>query len=174
MRKVEVISYQKQWSLEFKQEANVLNQIFNQEIVHIDHIGSTAVEGLKAKPVIDIMAVCKDIHSIDTYNEAMAEIGYVAKGENGLPGRRFFEKGGYQRTHHVHVYQKGDSEVARHLAFRDYLRTHPKEVTRYGGVKEDLARRFPYDIKSYIVKKNGIVKEIEHKALMWYDTAIRD
>ncbi|UOR10943.1 GrpB family protein [Halobacillus amylolyticus] len=168
MRKIEVIPYKAQWASEFKQEAALLNQVLSREIVCIHHIGSTAVEGLKAKPVIDIMPVCKDIYSIDAYNQAMAEIGYVAKGENGLSGRRYFEKGGHQRTHHVHIYQEGNPEADRHLAFRDYLRTHPKEAARYGGIKEDLARLFPYDIQSYIMRKHIIVNEIERKALVWY------
>lgn len=105
----------------FKEEAAKLQTIFGNEIVDIHHIGSTSVPGLKAKPIIDIMPVVRDINTVDNYNIYMQEIGYEPKGENGIPKRRYFQKGGENRTHHVHIYQTGSYEIKRHLAFRDYF-----------------------------------------------------
>nr|WP_281176402.1 GrpB family protein [Alicyclobacillus ferrooxydans] len=72
------------------------------------------------------------------------------------------------RSEHVHVYQEGSPEIERHLAFRDYLRTHVDAVKAYGGLKRRLAERFPYDVESYIAGKDGLVKDIEQRALIWY------
>lgn len=168
MRKVVVTVYNDQWSSSFKEEAEKLREIFGSGLIEIHHIGSTAVKGLKAKPIIDIMPVVRDINEIDRFNLAMEDIGYVAKGENGIPRRRYFQKGGDNRTHHVHVYELGNLEIERHLAFRDYLRMHPEAVKAYGDLKEELAKRFPFDITSYIKGKERLAIDIEQKAIEWY------
>lgn len=152
----------------FIEESQKLNDIFNNEIVEIHHIGSTSVQGLKAKPIIDIMPVVKNISVVDKFSNKMKDIGYEPKGENGIPERRYFQKGGDNRTHHVHIYVVGSYEIDRHLAFRDYLRIHPDLSKSYGDLKEKLALQFPYDIESYIKGKEQLVREIESKALEWY------
>ncbi len=169
LRKVEVEPYQEKWPRMFLEEAEKLREIFTGEILEIHHIGSTSVPGLQAKPIIDIMPVVKDISNVDSFNEEMKHIGYTPKGENGIPMRRYFEKGGDQRSHHVHFYEEGSREIKRHLAFRDYLRTHPYEKQQYGEVKQRLAQQFPYDIAAYIQGKEQLVGEIERKALIWLD-----
>ncbi|GAA3347787.1 hypothetical protein GCM10017717_22800 [Deinococcus persicinus] len=104
MRKLVVSLYNEQWIQLFMEEAEKLNFIFKNEIIDIYHIGSTSVPGLKSKPIIDILPVVKDIHHVDNFNLEMQKIGYVAKGENGITQRRYFQKGGDNRTHHVHFY----------------------------------------------------------------------
>ncbi|WP_141432210.1 GrpB family protein [Bacillus sp. 03113] len=168
MRKVEVIPYQEQWSFMFEEEANHLHHLFGDEIIDIYHIGSTAVNGLKAKPIIDIMPVVKDINKIDTFNMDMKSLGYEPKGENGIPNRRYFQKGGDNRTHHVHIYQEGDPNIERHLAFRDYLREYSVWRKIYSNLKEELAQKFPNDIESYIIGKEQLVLDIERNAIAWY------
>lgn len=170
MRKVEVQPYNKQWISIFEEEANRLHKIFGLEIIDIHHIGSTSINGLKAKPIIDIMPVVKDITRIDHFNISMIAIGYKPKGENGISQRRYFQKGGDNRTHHVHIYQSGSSEIVRHLAFRDYLRAHPDVAKKYGDLKEYLSQLFPYDIESYIKGKEQLALEIERKAMFWYQS----
>lgn len=170
VRKVEVLEYQDEWPLLFETEKKILHQVFQENIYTILHIGSTAVPGLAAKPIIDIMPVVYKLEQVDTLNKKMGQLGYIAKGENGLSGRRYFEKGGEQRTHHVHLFQLGNEEIERHLAFRDYLRTHPKEVLRYGVLKKESALCYPYDISAYITAKTNLVTEIEQLALEWYET----
>lgn len=92
MREVKVTEYNKDWLLMYEKEAVKLRKIFRSEITEIYHIGSTSVDGLIAKPVIDIMPVVRDVNRIDDYNTEMIDIGYEPKGENGLPGRRFFKR----------------------------------------------------------------------------------
>lgn len=168
MRKVEVRPYDPKWSSLFLEEASKLRKIFGDLLVDIHHFGSTAVQGLQAKPIIDIMPIVKDIQKVDQFNEKMESLGYVPKGENGIPGRRYFKKGGDERTHHVHVYQIGSNEITRHLVFRDYLRANPIVRDQYGELKAQLALQFPYDIDSYIEGKDKFATEIERQALEWY------
>lgn len=167
MRKVEVVRYSEGWNKKFDEEALQIQEIFGSEIIAIHHIGSTSVKKLSAKPIIDILPVVRDIRKIDAYNNAMIAIGYKPKGENGLPGRRYFQKGGDNRTHHIHIYEKGNPGIERHLAFRDFLRIHPDIARKYGDLKEALAVQFPYDIDAYINGKEKLAKEIEQQALLW-------
>lgn len=146
-----------------------MEAIFKELLVSIHHIGSTAVPGLAAKPVLDIMIVVKDIVQVDDVNDSLMEIGYEPKGENGIKGRRYFQKGGDMRTHHLHVYAEGDMNITRHLVFRDYLRTFSGEAERYGHLKLELAKLYPSDIESYINGKNIFVQVMEIKAMDWYN-----
>ncbi|GKV56131.1 hypothetical protein NCCP2222_20780 [Sporosarcina sp. NCCP-2222] len=167
MRKVEVLTYSDEWPLKFREAAKELQRVFGSELLAIHHIGSTSVVGLSAKPIIDIMPVVKEIARIDFFNQTMLELGYEAKGENGIVGRRYFQKGGDERTHHIHVYEEGSPEIGRHLAFRDYLREHPDMAEKYGELKEGLAKRYPRDVAAYIRGKEQLALEIEREALEW-------
>ncbi|PID21433.1 hypothetical protein CSV61_09410 [Sporosarcina sp. P3] len=167
--KVEVVEYDNKWPELFKNESQKIAKIFKDELVHIHHIGSTSVEGLPAKPIVDIMPIVKSIENVDAFTMEMNEIGYEALGEFGMKGRRFFRKGEQTRTHHIHVFEKGNSyDIARHVAVRDYLRFHPEESKLYGDLKTKLAVMFPEDIESYIEGKDLFVKELERKARSWY------
>ncbi|WP_311775184.1 GrpB family protein [Alkalihalobacillus sp. TS-13] len=135
MRKVEVCPYDEEWPKMFHQEMIKLQGIYGLQIVTIHHIGSTSIKGIKAKPIIDIMPVVKDITEVDKFNDQMRVIGYEPRGENGIPGRRYFQKGGAARTHHIHIYQQGDVQIERHLAFRDYLRINSELKNKYGNSK---------------------------------------
>lgn len=168
---VVVTEYSDNWEGQFSEESRKIIDIFGNELIAIHHIGSTSVRGLQAKPIIDIMPVVKDIRKVETFHERMRDIGYECMGEFGMSGRRFFRKGGDRRTHHVHIFQADNEEnISRHLAVRDYLRSHPDEAIRYGELKESLAKRFPEDIEAYMDGKDAFVKELERKALNWYGT----
>lgn len=111
----------------------------------------------------------KDISVVDDYNQQMSGIGYEAMREMGISGRRYFRKGGDNRSHHVHVFQcDNHAAIQRHLAFRDYLRTHPQAAKCYGELKTVLAQMYPNDIEAYMDGKNAFVKNLEQKALGWY------
>ena len=137
--------------------------------VAVFHIGSTSVPGLRAKPIIDILPVVRDIGRVDVCRARFETIGYTAMGEYGIPGRRFFYKGGDSRTHHIHAFQYDTAyDIARHVAFRDYLRIHADVREEYGACKAALARRFPEDIEAYCDGKDALVKRMERDALQWY------
>jgi GrpB-like predicted nucleotidyltransferase (UPF0157 family) len=165
--KVRLSEFSENWVYMFKNEALFLKTIFGDEIIRCEHFGSTSVRGMKAKPVIDMMCIVKDINKVDEFNEKIANLGYDIAGEWGIPGRRLFRKGGESRTHHIHFYQFDNSQIDRHLIFRDFLRSHPEQVARYSRFKEELAQCF-HTTSKYSPAKKGFVKEMEKQALRWF------
>jgi GrpB-like predicted nucleotidyltransferase (UPF0157 family) len=168
LRNVRVVPYRVEWPALFSEEAERLRAVFGPELIALHHIGSTSVPGLPAKPIIDMLPEVRDIRAVDGLNEALAGLGYLARGEYGIPGRRYFTKGGpTHRTHHMHCFEHDDPGFARHLAFRDYLIAHPEEAEAYGRLKLALAQQFPTDIVAYMDGKDAFIKEVERKALAW-------
>ena len=169
MRAVVVTPYDPAWPARFAAEEAVLRAELGDLALAIHHVGSTTVAGLAAKPVIDIMPIVRDIRAVDRHLSGMAELGYVPRGEYGLPGRRYFSKDtDGVRSHHVHMYAVDNLEVLRHLAFRDYLRAHPVVAQQYGDLKLALAQAHPSDIDAYMDGKNGFIKDVETQAVRWY------
>ncbi|UOQ44862.1 GrpB family protein [Halobacillus salinarum] len=165
---VRVVDYDRNWSELFHKEEKLIKNIFKDELLEIHHIGSTSVPNLKAKPIIDIMPVAENIENIDHYNDQMVEIGYEPLGEFGIAGRRYFRKGGENRTHQIHMFQSDNThEIERHLAVRDYLTAHPEAAAEYGNLKARLAEKFPADIQGYMDGKDEFVKKLEQRALAW-------
>ncbi|MEL6385517.1 MAG: GrpB family protein [Cyanobacteria bacterium J06626_18] len=161
--------YASDWPQKFRQEVDRLQALIGAELIVIHHIGSTSVPGLAAKPIIDLLPVVHDIQHIDGYTVKFQEIGYKSWGEYGLPGRRFFTKDqdGY-RTHNVHIYQTGNPEIDRHLAFCAYLKHHEPARQAYANLKRKTYARHPADIDAYNDGKDAWIKEIEPFALAWY------
>lgn len=161
--------YSPEWPSEFRREAERLKQLLGDELITVHHIGSTSVPGLAAKPTIDLLPVARDITCIDACTSMLEEAGYQAWGEYGLPGRRYFsrDRGAY-RTHNVHIYQVGDPDVDRHLAFCAYLRSHAQARNEYEALKREVYARHPADVAAYNGGKNAWIKRVEQLALEWY------
>jgi hypothetical protein len=123
--------------------------------------------------VIDLLLTVRDFGEEQGMQKALELLGYEAMGAYGIEGRRFFLKGGDQRTHHLHVFVEGDPHVLRHLAFRDYLVHHPQIATAYGALKRDLARSHPHNIEAYCRGKNPWIKEVEHQAIEWREEQVK-
>ena len=141
MRKIVVVDYRPEWAEAFQREAARIAKVLGENMVAIHHIGSTSVPGLCAKPIIDIMPVVRDIGAVDECNEGFIALGYTPMGEFGIPGRRYFHKGGDERTHHVHVFAEENKEaIERHLAVPAYLRAHADEARAYGELKKGAGR----------------------------------
>jgi GrpB-like predicted nucleotidyltransferase (UPF0157 family) len=131
--------------------------------VVIEHTGSTAVPGLAAKPIIDILAGRHDDGRRDRYIAALEAAGYSYRGEQGIPGRDFFRRG-EPRKYHVHLTRIGSPFWKEHLAFREYLRAHPEASAAYATLKHELAARHPRDREAYIDGKTEFVREILARA----------
>ena len=164
---ITVVPYDPTWPKQFEEKASRIKPIFAENFVAIHHVGSTAVPGLAAKPTIDIVLEVKNIERVDECNGQMAELGYEAWGEYNIPGRRFFVKGKDKRTHHVHAFQTDSADIGRHLYFRDYLKSHPKDAEEYADLKIKLAQQFANDRRSYVLSKQDFVKTLEKRAIDW-------
>jgi GrpB-like predicted nucleotidyltransferase (UPF0157 family) len=168
VRKIIVVPHDPAWSELYRKEAEWLKSFFGEEIVAIHHFGSTSLTDIYAKPIIDILIEVRDICKIDAASDRLYSLSYLPKGEFGISGRRFFIKGDEEnRTHHLHFYEAGNPEIARHLDFRDYMAAHPDEAHAYSLLKIDLARCYPEDIDGYNAGKTGFIKEIDRKVKLW-------
>lgn len=118
-----VKSYNPDYPRLFEEEKSRLIPLFGENLVFLEHIGSTAVPGLKSKPIIDILVAAKSLSLVDAKQSAFEGLGYEYLGEFGIAGRRYLRKGGDERTHQIHVFRfKDEHNLIRHLAVRDYLR----------------------------------------------------
>ncbi len=169
---VTVVGYNPEWALKYAEEKDIIAGILKDNCIAIYHIGSTAVPGLAAKPVIDIMAAVKNLEKADAVAEEFVKTGYEYLGEFGISGRRYLRKGGDERTHQIHIFRADDwHNIGRHLAFRDFMRNHRKEREEYAELKISLARKFPYDIEGYCAGKENFVRAMEETALSRFDGA---
>ncbi|MCC8368054.1 GrpB family protein [Xenorhabdus sp. PB61.4] len=156
-RTLEVVDYNPQWPALYQKEAELLLSILNKNISKIHHIGSTSVEHLAAKPIIDILVEVNDINLLDGYSDIMLLHGYKAKGENGISGRRYFQKGGNNRTHHIHAFEVGNPRIVDHLAFRDYLKKHSNIAKKYGELKKQIVKVCNNDSDKYCCSKADFI-----------------
>jgi len=167
MRKIVVVPHENHWSEKFQMEAERLKTAMP-ETVKIHHIGSTSVPGLAAKPIIDMIMEVENIERVDGWNERFIELGYIVKGENGISRRRYFIHGTEEkRSYHLHVFEKGNPEIVRHLAFRDYMMAHCEEAEAYATLKKELAEKYTYDGTLYTEGKNEFVRSVDEKAKEW-------
>lgn len=166
MRKITVVAYDDRWPDAFEAESALLQATLGHVISGIHHIGSTSVPGLAAKPVIDIMLEVTRLVELDSLNVAMERAGYTARGENGIPGRRYFTKGEEQRSHHVHAFAADDPQIEKHLAFRDYLIRNVKVAEMYARVKRAAAQENERDTDGYSAFKKNFIEHHLRLALI--------
>ena len=187
IRNIVVLPYDKKWQQDFlaikKELAVALGMVSEQEelalsteqedgtpgmvsehrplALAIEHVGSTSVEGLAAKPIIDIDVVVASC-DVEAAIQALAGIGYNHEGNLGIPGREAFGYSGKEhlREHHLYLCPEDSPELKRHLAFRDYLREHPQAVEEYSRIKLEAAALFPHDIDGYINHKSPVIERI--------------
>jgi len=170
MSKVEVVPHNPQWRDAFAAEAKQIGAALGENVVAIHHIGSTAIPGIYAKPVVDLLIVVRVITEVDGRSSAMESLGYEVLGEYGISGRRYFRRDNREgiRTHNVHAFETGSHEVERHLAFRDYMIAHPADAQRYSELKRKLAGEHPQSFDGYMDGKDDFIKEIDRRAARWH------
>ena len=166
IRTIIVLPYDAQWKQDFTAIKTELQEALDGLALRIEHVGSTSVPGLSAKPIIDIDVVIRDESMLEAVIAALGRIGYRHEGNYGIAGREAFGYEGKEhlRDHHLYVCPLDSPELKRHIAFRDYLRSHPEAVREYSRVKEEGAELYPHDIDIYIEHKSpfieGIYREI--------------
>lgn len=159
--------YNKKWSEMYDLlRSQIVSQI-GTLIVRIDHIGSTAVVGLAAKPIIDLQISVKDINQIDELKEGLRAIGYVYRHDNPDLTKRYFRESEGMRRTHIHVRETGSWSEQFNLLFRDYLREHEDVRNEYERAKYELAEQFRNQRDRYVDGKTEIVWRIMMKANRW-------
>lgn len=161
-----VVPHDPAWASAFATESRRITRALGPNLLDVYHIGSTSVPGVLAKPIIDMLAIVAGLSALDAAAPALAAQGYQVMGEFGITGRRYFRKddAAGRRTHHLHAYARGSPHIARHLAFRDYLRAHPGKAADYSALKQRLAA----DPDLYVEAKAPFVLATEAEALAWY------
>ncbi len=159
---VVVLPHDAQWTAEFEKiKAEIMTAIGNL-VIDIEHIGSTAVPGLSAKPCIDLDVVIQDMRVFDAIAQGLEAIDYIHEGNLGIEGReafRYTDKP-HLLMHHLYVCPQNSAELHRHLVFRDFLCSHPEAVRQYSAVKEEAARLYPNDIERYIAYKSPCIEAL--------------
>lgn len=160
MPMVEVVNYDPAWPAVFKQLKARVWPAVSDVAVRIEHVGSTAVAGLSAKPVIDMTIVVGTSEQMPMLVERLATIGYRHRGDLGVSGREAFARPPDTPPHHLYACVEGNLALRNHLAIRDSLRRDPAKAQAYGLLKRQLAARFPDDIDAYIEGKTQFLLDI--------------
>ena len=161
-KNVVVLPYDKAWKSDFEAIRNELETAIGDLILGIEHVGSTSVEGLSAKPCIDIDVIIKDYSIFPTVVSRLNSIGYIHEGDLGIKDREAFRYSDkpHLQTHHLYVCPQDSAELHRHLTFRDFLRKNPEAVRIYSSVKEQAAQLYPQQIDRYIEYKSPCIEEL--------------
>jgi GrpB-like predicted nucleotidyltransferase (UPF0157 family) len=164
---VTIVPYDAAWPARFGELALQLRRVLGDVARRIDHIGSTSVLGLDAKPIIDIQISVRSFEPLNAYRDPLESLGYVFRSENDERTKRYFrEAPGTPRTH-IHVRQAGSWAEQFALLFRDYLRTHPEAALQYAKLKRQLAIQFANDRHGYTDAKRPFTWEVMHAADRW-------
>lgn len=170
-KEVVIVPYDPQWKTEFEKLKAMIQGYIGEYLEKTEHVGSTSIPGLAAKPIIDLDAVLRDKKDLPAVIARLKEHGYIHQGDLGLPGREaFFRPRDYNEQeksvikYHFYVCCKDAKPYLEHIAFRDYLRTHPQEREEYQHLKEELAQKYRYDVDAYCEHKTEFVQSILAKA----------
>jgi GrpB-like predicted nucleotidyltransferase (UPF0157 family) len=161
---VKLVPYNPEWKNMFEVDKQLIHHAFQGKVVQIEHIGSTSVPEMWAKPIIDIAAAVVSFSILDKETiERLAAIGYEYVPKEEFPNRRFFRRGEWGAgTHHLHIYEHGSEEWENIIMFRDYLRKHKDAAEEYIKLKKQLARQ--HDRQMYTVLKGPFIQAILNNA----------
>jgi GrpB-like predicted nucleotidyltransferase (UPF0157 family) len=167
---VQVVDYDPQWQSIFLELSKVIKETLGDWVTTIEHIGSTSVPGLAAKPIVDLTGIIETTDHLPEVIRALARIGYTHEGDLGIAGSEAFHRAGPDvprdgsgriwMHHHLYICARDNCELQRHLVFRDYLRAHPEKAQAYAELKKQLAQQFHHDIDSYIQGKSEFIETI--------------
>ena len=155
------------WRAKFETERRrLLEQV--PALTRLHHIGSTSIPGILAKPIIDMLGEVEDLDLLEPYHAQFETLGYEVMGAFGISERRYFRKtdNAGKRSHNLHVFETGSEHLRRHLAFRDYLRTHEDVARAYSDLKRSLLR-MSTEAEAYMDGKDPFIQEVETRALAW-------
>ncbi len=173
MQKIIVVDYDPIWKRWFEELKEIILQQLSGLDITIEHVGSTSVEGLPAKPIIDLDIIAENNNDIQAIIIGLEKSGYIHQGDLGILGREAFRKcranvpfsheSSRVIDHHLYLCHKGNVALENHLSLRNYLRKNPQAVSEYGNLKKQLAKEFPYDIDAYVEGKSEFITGILEK-----------
>lgn len=169
-RPVELAAHDPSWAQQAIVHGDALRAALGATLIEVHHIGSTSILGIKAKPTIDLMPIARSLDELDAKSESVCALGYEWRGEFGIAGRRFCPLTDVttgKRLVNVHFYAPGNSEIGRHLLFRDYLRAHRDEALAYQADKERAAALHPDSVLEYTSAKDAWIAACDQRALAW-------
>lgn len=161
-KKVIVVPYDETWKAAFEEIKQEIQGCIGDLVIGIEHVGSTSVEGLSAKPCIDIDVIIKNYGILEVIVAKLKSIGYTHVGNQGIKDREVFKYSDkpHLQKHHLYVCPQQSEELYRHITFRDFLRRTPEAVKKYSSVKETAAQLFPDDIEKYMEYKGPCIEEL--------------
>lgn len=168
---VELVPHSPEWAKIAGIESARLKKALGEILLRVEHMGSTAIPGIMAKPIIDFIPIVTSLEALDAAQSSLEALGYDYLGEFGIPTRRycrFNDPLTGKRKFQLHCFAKDSPQIARHLAFRDYLRAHPAVAKEYEGVKQRAAALHPDNVLKYNDAKNDWIKKTEKDALAWW------
>ena len=157
---VKLVPYTPEWTQWFELEKAQIEAVIGEHILDVEHIGSTAIPGMMAKPIIDLSVGVKNFDGAFICVEPLVALGYEYLGENGIPRRHYFRRGEPKRTHHLHMVEVDSVDRERTLLFRDYLRQHPEVAQEYAALKDKLAHQFQHNRPSYMKGKTPFIDQV--------------
>lgn len=164
-------NYDPAWATAFESIKKNLEMVFKEKALSIEHVGSTSIAGMKAKPIIDVLVVVEKIELIDEEKKQMEALGYKW-GDNYIEPNSivfFKEKEDSQKTENIHVCEKDSPKAIQFIQTRDYLRAHPERAIAYGEVKEKLKNQHPDDYPAYRAGKQAFLDETEKLTYEWIE-----
>ncbi|WP_081417477.1 GrpB family protein [Paenibacillus sp. Soil522] len=165
METVIIEEYNDEWPFIYQEEKRKIEEVMTDKAIAIEHIGSTSLQGLGAKPIIDFMVGVNELKEVEAFIEPLAKIGYEHVYHNKFPNRRFFRRGQWRAgTHHLHIYVYGSEEWKNNILFRDYLRAHPEMLKQYNQLKKELAEKYHHDRVAYTNAKHPFILDVIQKA----------
>ncbi|MBP7767173.1 GrpB family protein [Candidatus Saccharibacteria bacterium] len=170
-----LVAYDPKWVRKFEELKDQLAPVFGNNLVSIDHIGSTSIPGMLAKPTIDVCVVVNSIKQVTAMRSDFESLGYIARGDYVGQGEEYFvlndDKG--KRKYNIHTVQKDNPAIEKYLSFRDYLRVYPKNANHYREIKEKLLQEYgENDFNSYDYNKGDQIKDLQRAAIDWYRSKI--
>lgn len=149
------------WKEEYENEKDQLIKLIGKYIIEIHHVGSTSINKLKAKPIIDILIVIENLDQIEEIDNILKEYDYHNRGAQGVIDRIFFAKGPEEaRTHYLHFTYPNSKTYYDQIYFKRYLNEHPEYIEKYCNLKQELAEKYAQDRKSYTAGKNEFITNI--------------
>ena len=161
---VSLLSAHEAWAEQYQLEKARILEAIGAHILDIQHVGSTSIAGVPAKPILDILVGVEDFEGAAVCIARMEDIGYRYRGENGIPRRHYFVKGD-PRTHHVHMVERDGNDWRITVLFRDFLKSHPDVANEYAEAKKRFALKHAQDQYAYQAEKDKVVERITERAM---------